>query len=291
MKPFLAAEPMAKIFPPATITTLATQQSRKERRSLQVETQARDGAYTENLNVLEVPSPTVKNTRPKDIGDQVSQPQINDFKPILQDQSQRQGDCRCLHLTLSLLEGFENRDLATDQQRLDSTLANHKSALDHCISMVQCPSCSTRSDYMILLRVVSDKLITSYEQMVAENIESLRRRRPNENDREYDSTASAFSQGLDGGPKAYPSRGLSFGCYTLEGPMEGSLIVSVLIAMQLKQMFALLAHLQSIAAGIPGDSQVSTMKARRQRVQIMLKRIRILLGFIGATSLSSKSPE
>lgn len=291
MGPIISAEPMAKTSPSTSITSLATQQMQNDRLSSQGETQRRNNVYTEKMEVIEVQSPTIKTARPKVVDNHVSKPQVNPFTQILQDRSQCQGECRCLHLTLSLLEGFENRELATAQQSLDSTLANHKSALDHCISMVRCPSCSTRSDYMILLRVVSDKLITSYERIVANNTENLRGRGSYENDGESESTASAFGKGYHGGSNAYRYRALTFGCYKIEGPGEGGLIVCVLIALQLKQMFALLAYLQSIAEGIPGESQVSAVKVRRQRVRMLSEKIKKLAGSIGARRLSSSSPE
>jgi hypothetical protein len=56
---------------------------------------------------------------------------------------------------------------------IDAVLAHQKVALKHCNNMVRCLACIARSDYMMLLVIVVDKLVDSCEQVVTKVVNSF----------------------------------------------------------------------------------------------------------------------
>ncbi|KAL8898730.1 MAG: hypothetical protein Q9192_001929 [Flavoplaca navasiana] len=156
-------------------------------------------------------------------------------------------------------------------------LAKQQSALNNCLRMARCVSCAARSDYMILLGVVSDKLITSYEQVVMDKDAKLHAGTDNRDDQEGGKMACSV---VSSGPISAAARdtrrkcAISFGCYQVDGTTEWEFVVKVLIVLQLRQVFILLAHMQSIAEGTSRDQHVSALRMRKQRLQTLTSRVR-----------------
>ena len=199
------------------------------------------------------------------------------FETTINGHTLNQGKCECLQTTLRLLEEFENRATTTDSSNLDSVLSKQQSALNNCLRMARCVSCAARSDYMILLGVVSDKLITSYEQVVMDKDAKLHAGTDNRDDQEGGKMAcSVVSSGpiSAAAPDTRRKCAISFGCYQVDGTTEWEFVVKVLIVLQLRQVFILLAHMQSIAEGTSRDQHVSALRMRKQRLQTLTSRVR-----------------
>lgn len=213
-------------------------------------------------------SPPLLNTRQKD-----SKAQNKAWSSLPQDQSQ-QTACKCLQSIVSLLEELENRASTIDTHPLDSVLAYQKEALNHCSRMVGCSPCAARSDYMMLLGVVSDKLISSYEHVITKHTESTRKRVDNNEDEDgtSSSSSSSFRAGTEGG--AEYTRIVSFGCYKIDGAAEWKYVSRVLITLQLRQVFGLLAQMQHIAERTARGPQVSALRIREQRLKAITEKFK-----------------
>ena len=192
------------------------------------------------------------------------------------DRSQ-QAACQCLQSILGLLEELENRASTTDAYTMDSALAYHKEALNHCIHMVRCSACTARSDYMMLLGVVSDKLITSYEQIINENTESAQKGVESNERGSGIASSSSPSSGVGGGAgeaREKLARVVSLGYYQIDGPTEWEYVMRVLILLQVRQVFDLLARMQHIAEETLRGPQVSATRMREQRLKTIAEKFK-----------------
>ena len=206
---------------------------------------------------------------PSNTNQQHPQAQCRDSGSLSENQSQL-GACKCLQIILGLLEEFENRASTTETYTMDSLLAYQKEALDHCNHMVRCSVCTTRSDHMMLLGVVSDKLITSYEQAINEHTESARKRVVHHEGHYGTSSSSGEVEGER--VKGF-ARVVFFGAYKIEAATEWEYIIRVLITLQLRQVFELLTRMQHIAKQTSRGPQVSALRMREQRLKLITGKI------------------
>ena len=218
-------------------------------------------------------APPLSNTN-----QQHPQAQCRDWGSLSETQSQL-GACKCLQIILGLLEEFENRASTTETYTMDSVLAYQKEALDHCNHMVRCSACTARSDHMMLLGVVSDKLITSYEQAITEHTEGVRKRVVHHKGHSGTSSSSpslsrsSSSGEVEGeGVKGF-ARVVFFGAYKIEAATEWEYVIRVLITLQLRQVFELLTRMQHIAKQMSREPQVSALRMREQRLKIITGKI------------------
>ena len=212
------------------------------------------------------------------IDQQHSQAQRRDRGSLTETRSQL-GACKCLQIILGLLEEFENRASTTETYTMDSVLAYQKEALDHCNHMVRCSACIARSDHMMLLGVVSDKLITSYEQAITEHTEGARKRVVR-HERQSGTLSSSPSLSRSSSPGEVEGEGVKgfarvvfFGAYKIEGATEWEYIIRVLITLQLRQAFELLTRMQHIAKQTSRGPQISALRMREQRLKIITAKI------------------
>ena len=218
---------------------------------------------------------------PSSANQQHSQGQCRDWGSLSVNQSQV-GACKCLQTILGLLEEFENRASTTETYTMDSVLAYQKEALDQCNYMVRCSTCTARSDHMMLLGVVSDKLITSYEQAITEHTGGARKRVVHHEGHSGTSSSSpslsrsSSSGEAEGeGVKEF-ARVVFFGAYKIEAATEWEYIIRVLITLQLRQVFELLTRMQHIAKQTSRGPQVSALRMREQRLKIITGKIQRL---------------
>ena len=192
-----------------------------------------------------------------------------------------QVSCNCLQSIVHSLETLENRVDEIESQTIDSMLAYQKEALAHCSYMIRCPTCRTRSEHMALLGLVSDKLINSYEQIIA-NPKICTRKGDNEasgqgagaSSSSSWSSITAVSQSAAGavaeenGPL---SRSLSLGCYQIDRDVEWQCLTRALFTLQLRQTHGLLSRMQLLAEETSRRQQVSALKTKEQRLKNIIE--------------------
>ena len=246
----------------------ATSHLQVDRLPFQQQLKEEEQARRERASALATTSPPF-HTRPRGF-----EAQSKDWGSLPKDPSQ-QGACQCLQSILGLLEELENRASTTDAYTMDSVLAYHKEALNHCIHMVRCSACIARSDYMMLLGVVSDKLITSYEQITNKNTESAQK--GVENNERGTGISSSSSSGVGGGggqAREGLARVVSLGYYKIDCPTEWEYVMRVLILLQVRQVFELLARMQHIAEETSRGPQVSATRMREQRLKAIAEKFK-----------------
>jgi hypothetical protein len=141
---------------------------------------------------------------------------------------------------------------------LDTILAHQKDAVKHCNSMVRCLACIARSDYMMLLVIVIDKLADSCTQVVAKLV--------------------TFSTKGSGEAEAASGKGqkMHFGQYEIDTPTEKECVSRVLTALQLTNVLAVLARMLTIAASASRGSQLSALRVTEQRMRETAEKLRQL---------------
>ena len=165
--------------------------------------------------------------------------------------------CLCLQTVVPLLEELEDRANSVDPQALTSILAWKKEARNHCEAMLRCTCCTARSDYMMLLAVVCDKLVTLCEKVVH---------------RYLSSTGQRLSDQKSGVTSQHK---LFVGDYEVDTPGEWMYIMRVLIMLQLGSMGTLLGKMKSIASTALRGTQLTVLRAMDQRVAKMGESLRI----------------
>jgi hypothetical protein len=142
---------------------------------------------------------------------------------------------------------------------IDAVLAHQKVALKHCNNMVRCLACIARSDYMMLLVIVVDKLVDSCEQVVTKVVNS------------FSTKGSGEAQTACGkAPK------MQFGQYEIDTLTEQEYVSRVLAALQLKNVLDVLARMLTVAASASRASHLSALRATEQRIRGSAERLRQL---------------
>lgn len=141
---------------------------------------------------------------------------------------------------------------------LDAILAQQKEAVKHCNSMVRCSACTARSDYMMLLVIVIDKLVDSCEKVVTKLVNSSR-------------MGSDKVEAACGG-----NQKMHFGQYEIDTPTEQQYVSRVLAALQLNNVLCLLARMLNVAASASRGSQLSALRTTEQKIRATAEKLKLL---------------
>lgn len=178
--------------------------------------------------------------------------------PNMQTPSHSPTSDQCLQTMVFLLEELENKSSSIESTALDSGLASHKEALNHCNAMLRCAQCTTRSENMMLLAFVCEKLVTLCEKVVGKykgqphpGHDFLRRQGDG-------MTSKGGSSGC--------SAAVVFGDYGVDLPLEWDCVIRVLIILQLKSLGNLLARMKMMASSTVRGAQLSVLLAAERRV-------------------------
>lgn len=173
--------------------------------------------------------------------------------------------CQCLRLIEVLLEDVERKKFLDDPAALDSILAWQKRALAHCSTVLRCSACGSRSEYILLLGVVTERLAALCESTASLYLKELRCRsslRSRPNGRHHSRTSSEESGTV------------FFGRYEIESTEEWSSLIRVLILLQLRSLRSLLGNLKMAAAAGTNATQLPMMQATERRVGNLLQKLR-----------------
>lgn len=166
-----------------------------------------------------------------------------------------------------VLEDLEIKARHVDSAALDSILVSQKEALGRCNSALKCLTCSLRPECILLLGMVTERLASLCELIVAKYLEVV-------NDgtsfRETDVDGNHHSRG-----KLMDDVKMRFGGYEIEKPDERVRLVRLLIVMRLQGIRKFIEGVATVAASRgQGNTHMLKVQAAEQRLAKLIQRIR-----------------
>lgn len=173
--------------------------------------------------------------------------------------------CQCLRLIEVLLEDLERKNFLDDPVALDSILAWQRKALAHCSTVLGCSACVARSEYILLLGLITDRLATLCESTVSLYLKEVQRRTTSQtsSDRRHHSRTSSEE-----------SSTVFLGCYEIESREEWSSLIRVLIVLQLRNLRSLLGDMNKAATTRTNASHLPMVQASERRVSNLIQKLR-----------------
>lgn len=172
--------------------------------------------------------------------------------------------CDCLQTSVFLLEELEKKTSSTEPNVLDSVLAHHKDALNHCNTMLCCPRCTIRSENMMLLAVFCEKMVGLCEKVIytyLRHVHIMSRR-----DRISEEIMKSRQK-------------LFIGDYEVDVPHEWECLMRMLIILQLRSLRSLVIRMKMIASSASRSAQLSVLHITERKIgDLMLKFRRPELG-------------
>lgn len=162
--------------------------------------------------------------------------------------------CQCMQSALRILEELEVKNSRDDLYAADHVLSFQKRALGQCNAMLNCKNCSTISGFMMLLVVICDKMVTSFER-VSTCVEQLQR------------PSGVQEVGRPRAGSIGDGQAVSLGDYEIDSLQERCCLVSVLVLLQLKRLGSVLTRLKNIAAVFNWGTHLTMLLSIDRRFQ------------------------
>ncbi|KAF2866143.1 hypothetical protein BDV95DRAFT_612012 [Massariosphaeria phaeospora] len=195
-----------------------------------------------NLNTAFPPSP-VASISPRSLVSNTNA-QFQSFSQHavpLEAANQRTRTCHCLETIVFLLEDLEGSIAVVGESSLDASLASNKGALSSCQRLLRCPDCTTRTETLMLLTFICEKLVKVCSKVVngyAKHTEE--------------------SQGL--------GHSLAVGEYEVSSGREWNCLMRALILLQLRYLSEFLADMKTIGSSALPQSQFSKLVMNEKKV-------------------------
>ena len=173
--------------------------------------------------------------------------------------------CQCLWTIEVSLEELERKKRIADPAALDSILASQKKALAGGNAVLDCSTCVTRSEYVLLLGLTTEKLVTLCESTVFLYLKEVQRRSGSRTS--SDSTCRSRTSSGE-------STKLFLGRYEIESLEEWSSLTRVLIVLQLRNLLTLLVRIKEAAVSGTNVTQLPMVKAAERRVGALIQKLR-----------------
>ena len=164
-----------------------------------------------------------------------------------------------------LLEELDKKDHILDPTAIHSIMASQKETLSRCNSVLSCSTCVARSEYTLLLGLITQRLATSCEFTVAVYLEEVQRRyrfRSAPKNEYHSRTSLEHSQHL------------FLGHYEIDSLEEWSSLLRVLIVLQLRGLLNFLGEMKNIAVTGSNATQLPVLQATERRVGILIQKLR-----------------
>ncbi len=159
-----------------------------------------------------------------------------------------------------LLEDLETKARHVNTAALDSILVSQKEALGRCNTVLNCPSCFLRPEYILLLGMVTERLASLCESTVAKYLDDV-------------DDGTPFQINARGNPMDGVK--VSLGGYEIETPDERVGMVRLLIVMQLQSLRKFIEGVaNAVASRKESRTQVLKVQAAEQRLAKLIQRIR-----------------
>ncbi len=163
-----------------------------------------------------------------------------------------------------LLEDLENQDKHVNTAALDSILLSHKEALSRCKSVLSCSNCFLRPEYILLLRMVTERLVSFCESTVTKYLDNMNDNTP-------------FSENMADRRYPLPTEDVKVrvGAYEIETADELVGMARLLIVMQLQSLKKFIEGVSiAIASRGEGKTQVLKVQAAEQRLAKLIQTVR-----------------
>ncbi len=146
--------------------------------------------------------------------------------------------CPCMHTALGILENLEVKNSRLNLYAVDHVLCFKKRALAQCNAMLDCRNCNALSGFMMLLVVICEKMVASFERLATSCREQQEQHQTPPG---VGGWRKAEGTGLASGQSIF------LGDYEVDLAEERWCLVRVLVMLQLKNLGNLLMRLKSVA--------------------------------------------
>jgi hypothetical protein len=161
-----------------------------------------------------------------------------------------QESCRCLASAVSLLESISIQSIQANLKSVPQIIRHNKSALLQCRALYTCSVCSKKSEFVMLLIFLCQRIISSYQRTVAILTEQFNRLHcPNE-----DHLIQVSAPSMEAAMAA--AREVELREYQVNVEEEPCVFGGV-VQMQLKKMISFLRLLKVIVSGDKWPSHVA----------------------------------
>ena len=176
-----------------------------------------------------------------------SPPQMPSKDDSANQQTKPASKCRCLNTISLLLEG--RTQLPNSSVKLDLILASQKETLARCHSVLSCSTCSPRPEYILLLGMVTERLVSLYECIIDRYLACVSSAQLPF--RHGAAAAAATSPGPRNHHRNSPSSSgevkVFLGNYEIDHPDEYNGLMRVLIVMQLRCLWKFVTGMKKAA--------------------------------------------
>ena len=187
--------------------------------------------------------------------------------------------CGCLAAVVFAVERFEASCHAGQRAELDSIIAFQKEAIKRCRAQLECSSCITKREALVLLVFMLEKIVAACGIMVGlYRVENVQPRLTSSSSL----PVSSLDLGLAPAPMAdcpisLPDwRELFLGDYEISSHMEWEHLVRVLIFLQLRAVMELLADVQSMKSAVLGKTLTASLAQAGLRLGELEKDVYLL---------------
>ena len=179
--------------------------------------------------------------------------------------------CRCMQTALGVLENLEVSKTTTDDKlyKFDHTLSFQKRAVTECHSTLKCKDCSASSAFIMLLIIISEKMVLSFERL-------FRRLRQQYSQQHAPLSSPTFvsepdeSLILDGGPR------ITVGVYEVDSVEERISVIRLVALLRLRNLEQFLTRLISIANTWNWMSHITNLQTIARRSRDIASAVRVI---------------
>ncbi|KAL8950138.1 MAG: hypothetical protein Q9222_003815 [Ikaeria aurantiellina] len=180
--------------------------------------------------------------------------------------------CRCMSTALDILEVLEIKNSKMSLEAIDGILSFKKRALNQCNVMLECQGCNSHSQFMMLLVVICDKMVASFERL------SLSCREVHQQIHEIGDIKKTEGFTIVDG------KSLFVGEYEVDLDEERCYLVRQLVMLQLRNLATFELRLKGIANGWSWDAHKTMLATIDKRLQDTAANIRRLDAGSSATT-------
>ena len=171
--------------------------------------------------------------------------------------------CQCLTSALTVLETLSIEDSRTNWHRVGHLLQFTKGALNECNSLLDCPRCRRVSNFMMLLIVVCQKKITTFEHILVILTERYQARHSSRPSQAVETSSRMSTEQGEGTVMAVKG-------YEVDREEEPCLF-GALTSIQLRNLGSLLVRIKTIMQGWKWEQHVAIVDSVGERVKEQLK--------------------
>ncbi|MCJ1314167.1 hypothetical protein MMC25_007847 [Agyrium rufum] len=164
-------------------------------------------------------------------------------------QRSTEGGCSCLQNAVLILEALEDHAIRVDQQAMDTSLAYHKQVIDQVRFLTHCLRCTTRSDYILMLVILCDKIAGLYERVIT-NLRQATRLQTRHGKQKDDDL----------------ERKILFGDYAVDSVTEWIQIIKSIVGVHLRKLSDQLEYIKALSTKESRESRLLMLRTAEQTV-------------------------